>query len=352
MKAIVLYGNKDLRLVDDWPEPVPVPGEVKLKVTYTSICATDIEEWQFGPRFAAATPNPITGKKLPLALGHEVAGRVVQVGQGVTGLKPGDRVAVEDVITCGTCYWCRKGEFSSCPSMAVTGFSADGGLAEFVVWRADHCIKLPASVSDEEAPLVEPATVAVHAARRSRAGLGDRVAVIGCGTVGLLTLQAVRAAGATAFAVDVRQQSLDLAKSFGADAVIDAGKADAGQALRKLTDDIGPDVVIETAGAARTPIDAIQWVRRRGTVVLVGIYAAKPEFNFLDIVDGEKRVIGSVAADPQDFRTAVALIAEGRIRVKPLITVKVPLERGIEDGFKRMLKPQKDVYRILVGAGA
>jgi (R,R)-butanediol dehydrogenase/meso-butanediol dehydrogenase/diacetyl reductase len=102
---------------------------------------------------------------------------------------------------------------------------------------------------------------------------------------------------------------------------------------------------------ARTPIDAIQWVRRRGTVVLVGIYAAKPEFNFLDIVDGEKWVIGSVAADPQDFRTAISLISAGKLRVKPLITVKLPLERAIDDGFQRMLKPQKDVYRILVGSG-
>jgi (R,R)-butanediol dehydrogenase/meso-butanediol dehydrogenase/diacetyl reductase len=351
MRAIVLYGNRDIRFVNDWPEPSPGAGEVKLKVTYASICATDIEEWQFGPKFAAATPNPITGKKLPLVLGHEIGGRVVQVGQGVTGFRPGDRVAVEDVLTCGTCYWCRHGEYSSCPNMAVTGLSADGGLAEFVVWRADHCLKLPANVSDEEAPLVEPATVAVHAARRSGAGLGDRVAVIGCGTVGLLTLQALKAAGATVYAVDIRKQSLELARSLGADEVIDAAAGDAGQSLRRLTDGIGPDIVVETAGVARTPIDAIQWVRRRGTVVLVGIYAAKPEFNFLDIVDGEKWVIGSVAADPQDFRTAISLISAGKLRVKPLITVKLPLERAIDDGFQRMLKPQKDVYRILVGSG-
>ncbi|MBI4306584.1 MAG: 2,3-butanediol dehydrogenase [Chloroflexi bacterium] len=351
MKALVYYGNKDLRYEANWPEPKPGPGEVKLKVTYSSICATDIEEWQFGPRFVAMTPNPVTGKKAPLVLGHEVSGRVAQLGQGVTGLKVGDRVAVNDIITCNKCFWCRRGEYSSCPNFGVTGLSADGGLAEFLVWPADHCLKLPPNLSDEEGPLVEPATVAVHATRRSKAGIGDRVAVIGCGTVGLLTVQTLKAAGATVFAIDVRAQSLQLAKTLGADAVVDAAKGDPGAELKKLTDGIGPDIVMETAGAAQTPIQAIQWVRRTGRVVLVGIYAARPQFDFLDIVDGEREVLGSVAANPQDFEAAVALMAAGKVNAKPLISSKVPLERAMPEGFERMIKPQKDVYRILVGSG-
>ncbi|MBM3958535.1 MAG: zinc-binding dehydrogenase [SAR202 cluster bacterium] len=352
MKAVVYHGNKDIRYVTDWPEPEPRPGEVKLKVGYASICATDIEEWQFGPRFVAMTPNPITGKKAPLVLGHEVGGKVVKLGQGVTGLTVGDRVAVNDIINCHTCFWCRRGEYSACPNLAVMGFSADGGLAEYLAWPADHCIKLPASISDEESSIVEPAAVAVHAARRARPEFGERAAVIGCGTVGLLTVQTLKAAGARVFAVDVRQSSLELAQKLGADTTIDAGKEDAGAALRKLTDGIGPDIVVETAGVAQTPIQAIQWVRRRGRVVLVGIYAARPNFDFLDIVDGEKTVIGSLAANPQDFTGAVELMAAGKVNAKPLVSARIPLERTIVDGFERMLKPQKDVYRILVGSGS
>jgi (R,R)-butanediol dehydrogenase/meso-butanediol dehydrogenase/diacetyl reductase len=351
MQAIVYHGNKDIRL-QEFPEPQPRPGEVKLRITNTGICATDIEEWQYGPLWVqTAKPNEITGRMAPLVLGHEISGHVVGVGAGVTGVRTGQRVAVADVLTCGRCHWCQNGRQAVCPNMGIAGLSADGGLAQFMTWPASHVVPLPDSVSDEEGALCETTMVAVHASRRSGVKVGDTVAVIGCGTVGLLTLQAFKAAGARVVALDVREMSLGLAKKLGADETVNAGSPDLEKRLLDLTGGIGPDITVETAGAAETPKLAVKWAKRGGTVVLVGIYSAKPQFDFNDIVGQEKTVIGSVAANPGDLATAVRQIGEGRIRVKDLISARVPLSRAIPDGFNRMLAPQKDFFKIVIQPG-
>ena len=352
MNALVFYGNKDIRLEQDWRDPVPGPGEVKLRIAYASICATDIEEWQFGPLWVAhGEPNPISGRMMPLILGHEASGVVVELGEGATGLSVGDRVAVENVITCGTCFWCRRGESAVCPSMSAFGLMDDGGLADFAKWPANRCIPLPESMSDEEAPLSEPTTVAVHAVRRSGVRPGDNVAVIGCGTVGLLTLQVLKASGARVIAIDRRAEALSLASRLGADDTLSAADGDYDAKLLDLTEGIGPDIVFETAGAKTTPVDAIRIARRGGKIVLVGIYSATPEVDFNQVVGTEKTVIGSVASSPGDYALAVGMIASGKVDVKPLISGIVPLERAISDGFERMIQPEKDVFRILVGSG-
>jgi (R,R)-butanediol dehydrogenase/meso-butanediol dehydrogenase/diacetyl reductase len=353
MQAIVYHDNKDIRL-EDIPEPVPGPGEVKLRITGTSICATDIEEWQYGPLWVQhGSPNALTGKQTPLVIGHETAGTVAELGEGVDNVAVGDRVAVNTVLICGTCFWCMRGQQSVCPNMAVAGFMADGGLAEFMVWPADHLVPMPDSISDTEGPLLEPATVAVHGVRRSGVRPGDNVAVIGCGTVGLLTVQAFKAAGANVIALDVREQSLALATELGADEVVNSSDEQAaGSKLLELTGGVGPDIVVESAGAKETPRMAIDWTRRGGTTLLLGIYSTTPEINFNDIVGPEITVIGSVATSPGDLEAAVDLVASGKINVKPLISEIVPLSRAIEDGFERMLGPNKEVFRIVIQPGS
>lgn len=348
MLALRYHGNKDIRL-EDIPVPEPGEGEVRVRVTYTGICATDIEEWQFGPLWVQhGSPNQLTGRQTPLTLGHEITGHVEKVGPRVTNVRSGQRVAINNVLTCGTCFWCLRGEQAVCPSMAVAGLSADGGLAEYLVWPATNVVPLPDTVSDEEAALVEPSTVAVRAVRNSGVKAGDTVAVVGAGTVGILTAQAFRATGARVIAVDIREQSLATAKSLGADHTVNASSGRAADELLELTDGIGPDIVAETAGAPQTPIDAINWTRRGGTTVLVGIYSATPQMNFNNIVGFERRVIGSVAAGPGDMAAAVWMIGSGKIKVKDLISAKIPLERAIEGGFNKMLEPEKSVFRILI----
>jgi threonine dehydrogenase-like Zn-dependent dehydrogenase len=181
--------------------------------------------------------------------------------------------------------------------------------------------------------------------------VGDTAAVIGCGVVGLATLQVLQAAGASVVAIDTRPESLKLAGELGAFATLNPAETDPAEALPELTNGYGPDVVIETAGAPTTAIDAVKWVRRGGTAVIVGFAATPQEIVLSRTVGGEKTVKGSSAAGTGEYHKAVSLIASGKVNVKPLITDTVPLERGIQDGFERMLRPTKDMFRILVGNG-
>ena len=348
MKALVYHGNKDLRL-ESVPDPRPGAGEVKMRIDYCGICATDIEEYLYGPVFIAhGTPNPVTGKKAPLITGHEISGTVAEVGAGVSNVRPGDRVVIYGLLTCGSCWWCSHEQQPQCPSSGAVGFAIDGGLAEQMVWPAEQVIKLPDNVSSEEAALVEPASVALHAVRRSRLEPGERLAVLGVGTVGMLAMQAAKALGAQVFALDRRDMSLELATKLGADATINPDTTNAAEALRDLTDGVGPDVVIDAAGGRDTPIQALQWVRRGGRVLLVAIFTAKPEFDFNSVVAAEAEVIGSLAYQQQDVEEVVRMISSGVLKTSPLVSDRIGLEDVLEKGFQRMMEPTKDVFRILV----
>ena len=339
MRAIRLHGYNDIRF-EDIPVPEPADGDALIEVSRTSICATDIEVWQSPLRFGGDDDGP-------LVMGHEIGGTVVDV-RGDADIAPGTRVVVNNVLTCRECFWCIRGSQATCPKMRVAGLSADGGLAEYLAWPSTHVVPLSNEVDDDVAPLLEPTTVAVHAARRSGIKPGDKVAVLGCGTVGMLTVQVAAAAGAFVIAVDVREQSLELAQQLGASATVDASNADVAEALRDLTDGIGPDIVFEASGVPSVPPTAIAATRPGGATVLVGIYGHSTEFDFSDIVLGEKTVIGTVAAGPGDMAAARSMVESGAVNVKPLITDVIRIERAIPDGFERMLKPQKDVYRIVV----
>ncbi len=348
MKALVYHGNKDLRL-ETVPEPKPGPGQVKLDVDYCGICTTDIEEYLYGPVFISSdSPNPVTGRQMPLTTGHEIAATVAELGDGVAYPNMGDRVVLNGVLACRTCRWCRLGETSQCPSMAAIGFAIDGGLAESLVWPAEQTVVLPANVSSKEAALVEPAAVAVHAVRRSGVNAGDRVAVIGVGTVGLLALQALKSQGVEVYAVDTRQMSLELATELGADAVINPDAQDARAALADLTGGIGPDIVIDAAGTAVTPELAVESVRRGGLVLLVAIYTSAPQFDFNSLVGAEVRMAGSLAYEQDDVEEAVRLIASGQMKTLPLVSDVIRLDQVIDTGFPRMMSPDKDIFRILV----
>ena len=340
MKALRYYGRRDMRL-EDVPIPRPADDEARLRIYYASICQTDVERWWHGPTMRRWQTEPKT-------VGHETSGRVEAIGSKVRGLSVGDRVMVNNIRPCGDCHWCILGSRSSCANVKSAGFALDGGLAEYMVWPESHLIKLPDTIPDVQTPLIEPTSVAVHATRRSGVKAGDTVAVIGCGTVGILTMQVLRAAGARVIAGDVRTQSLELALKLGADAAINTGDEGALEQLMDLTDGIGADIVVETAGAVVTPRIAINWTRPSGTTVLVGIHSGESEFDFNEIVGTEKTVIGSVAAAPGDMEKGVGLIAGGKVALEDLVSEVIPLDRVMEDGFERMLRPEKDVFRIMV----
>lgn len=340
MKAMVYHGNRDLRL-ESVPDPIPSRGEALLKVDYCGICATDIEEYVYGPKF-------LDSEKIPIITGHEVTATVVESPRAADRLGPGTRVALNTVLTCGTCFWCRDGETQQCEKFTVVGFDRDGGLAEYLAWSADELIPLPDDVSSEAAALVEPSSVAFHCVRRAGILPGDTVAVVGAGTVGTLAMQIAKSLGARVFAVDVRRMSLEVASDLGAEAAINAERENADDILKGLTEGRGPDVVIDAAGAPTTPADCLTYVRRGGRVVLVAIYTSTPQFDFNSIVAQEKTVIGTIAYTRADVQASVDLIASGTLRTTPLITDLIRLDRVVDEGFSRMTTPPKDVFRILV----
>ena len=348
MLALRYHGNRDIRL-EEILEPVPKTDEVEIQVTHTSICATDVEEWQFGPLWVQHdSPNPLTGAITPIVLGHEITGMVVKAHNPVHRSLVGRRVVVNNILTCGTCFWCLQGRQAVCPKMAVAGFSADGGLQEYMVWPGDKVIPLPDSIPEDEGSLLEPATIAVHAVRKSGAKPGDTVAVFGVGTVGILTIQVLISLGIKVIAIDKKEKSLGLAKRLGVWATLNNAIVDPLIQCLELTNGIGPDIVIETSGANEIPSEAIKCTRRAGTTILVGIYSSKAEMDFNEIVGSERNVIGTVAAEPGEMQIAVNMAASGQIKLSDLVSKKVPLHNVIKDGFEPMLNPNKDVYRILI----
>ena len=188
MKALRWHGRQDLRY-EDIPEPSPAPGQLKIKVSLVGICGTDMKEYASGPVM-------IPADKVPLTMGHEFVGHVVDIGAGVTGFDIGDRVSGVGYWYCGQCYCCRQGFYNVCANLGFTGLFTEGCMAEYFVIPAYACYRLPPAVSDTAGAMVEPLAVALHAVRQGRVQLGDTVAVLGDGTIGLCALLAARVAGA------------------------------------------------------------------------------------------------------------------------------------------------------------
>ena len=348
MKALVYHGNRDVRY-QDVDDPTPGDGDALIRIDYCGICATDLEEYQFGPKFIDhEKPNAITGRMLPVVIGHELTGTVVELGRSASAVAVGDRVVIDGVLTCGRCWWCLNDRGNRCPGSATVGFGADGGLAEYVAWPAAQAVALPDNVSSAEAGLSEPTAVAHHAVRQGNVTAGDRVAVLGAGVVGLLAMQAARAMGAWVCAIDVRPMSLELASEMGADATIDSGQEDAVGQLAELTDGLGADVVIDAAGAPRTPHLAIDLVRRGGRVVIVAIYTATPEFDFNTILTKEIEVVGSIGYERRDVDAAVRMLGDGSVKTASLISGIIGLDQVVDVGYPRMMAPTKDIFRLLV----
>ena len=350
MKAARWHGRGDVR-VEDVPAREPAAGELLLRVSWCGICGTDVEEYVAGPAIIPVeAPNGLTRQTAPLTLGHEFVGTVAARGAAVDGFDVGERVVPEVVLFCGDCFFCRRHDYALCLNWAALGLHADGGLAEYALVPAFSCARLPEKMSDEEGALVEPTEVAVRAVRKSELRLGERVAVIGGGPIGLLTLQVARAAGAgEAYLVEPRANRRELGSALGATATYTAEDPDWLRQLHEACGGIGPDVVFECAGARDTADLAVHCARKGGRIVLVGIHPEPVRLSTLEIIVGEKRVVGSVQHHyDEDLPAAVRLVAEGKVQVKPLITGRVALERVVEDGLQALARRPEQHLKILV----
>lgn len=349
MKAAVFHGREDVR-VEDVPEPQVRPGTVKIKIGWCGICGTDLHEFLEGPIFIPpeGSPHPLTGETLPLVIGHEFAGEVVEAGEGVTRARVGDRVAVEPVIVCHSCPECRRGDYNLCRKVGFIGFSGGGGgFAEYVVVPQGIAHQLGRLGTDEGA-LVEPVAVGLHAVRKARFGPGQTALVLGAGPIGCVTTQCLRAAGARLVVVtEVAQARKEMARRAGADAVIDPRHEDVVDRVLQLTDGHGVDATFDAAGHPETLTTAIRATTRGGTAVNIAIWGHRVEFDINELVRSEVTLLGSIAY-ANDHPATIALMNDGRISASQFITGRIPLEEIVERGFGELIANKDQHVKILV----
>jgi L-iditol 2-dehydrogenase len=333
MIALVKYGQQpgmvELREV---PEPVAGPGTVLIEVRAAAICGWDIEMWQH------SMANPVT---VPVIQGHEFCGTVAALGPGVDGWVPGERVACEtSAQVCGTCFWCRQGEYQICPARKGYGYGVDGAFTRYVVARPAILHRIPENLSFEDASLTEPFCVAHHAlADRITIRPGDRAVIIGPGPIGLICLQMARLLGATQTALiglGTDSARLDLAAQMGwADRIIRADQEDAGATVAAWTDGRGADIVADCAGNAAALATALATVRRGGQIVKIG-WGPKPVNQSLDdLLRKSATLAGTFGHRRANWEAVLGAFAGRRLNPGALITSVMPL-RQWHDAFTRI----------------
>ncbi|UPV73701.1 NAD(P)-dependent alcohol dehydrogenase [Halorussus limi] len=342
MRTAVLNEPGELA-VEERPRPDPAPDEVLVAVGEVGICGSDLHYYEHGRIGDYVVESP-------LILGHESAGEVVEVGERVTDLEVGDRVALEPGVPCRRCAHCKRGEYNLCPDVTFMATPPDdGAFAEYVAWPADFAYRLPDEVSVREGALCEPLSVGVHVARRGDIGVGDSVLVTGAGPIGLLTMEAARAAGATEIVVsDVVEGKLRRAEERGADATVDPREEDLGDAVARHTGGEGADVVVEASGAESAIAGSLDAVRRGGTVVFVGLAdEAEVPLDVLDIVDNELDVRGSFRYR-NTYPAAIELLADGAVDAAGLVDFEADLS-DVDDAFRRAMDPDTVKGMVTVG---
>jgi (R,R)-butanediol dehydrogenase / meso-butanediol dehydrogenase / diacetyl reductase len=347
MLAARWHGRRDIRVEQVADPGAPPPGWVRLRIDACGICGTDVEEYQSGPVLVPLEPHPLSQRCAPLILGHEPSGTVDAVGDGVR-LDPGTRVAVETNMHCGECWWCLRGDTQLCTRLASLGLMGDGGLAEVMLAPASMCAPLPGHVPAAHGAMAEPLSVAVRALRRSGLRPGGSIAVVGSGTVGLLTVQVARRHGAeTVIAVDALPRRRRLALELGATHAVAPDEAEG--AIRDATGGVGVDVAVEAAGNARAALAAIAITRRGGRTVLLGVYDDVIPIAMFDLLINEREVIASLSHTfADDFVPAVRLIGDGAVELDPLITDRIPLAGVVERGFQPLVEDPTAHLKVIV----
>jgi (R,R)-butanediol dehydrogenase/meso-butanediol dehydrogenase/diacetyl reductase len=320
MRALRWHGRLDVRVDEVEPPGPPAAADAQVRVLCCGICGTDTEEFKEGPLFIPTQPHPLTGRAPPITLGHEVCGEVVAAGPAADQSLVGRLVAVDGIISCGTCWACKEHRVNLCAQLASIGFSADGGLAPLLNAPARGCIPLREDIAAEVGVLAEPLAVAVRALRRGRFVRGERVAVVGGGAVGQLAAQASLALGAREVVLaepdPARRAS---AADAGVPVVVHPGEVG----------DVGADVVVECSGSPGGVATSISAARATGRVVLLGIAPSSAPLPVLRLVRHEQEIIGSLShVYDEDFAAAVDLINDGEVGQR-LHRVKVGLEEAL-----------------------
>eukprot|EP00123_Amoebidium_parasiticum_P013074 comp21751_c0_seq1/m.30811 comp21751_c0_seq1/g.30811 ORF comp21751_c0_seq1/g.30811 comp21751_c0_seq1/m.30811 type:complete len:351 (-) comp21751_c0_seq1:364-1416(-) len=321
----ILYGINDLRMEHRDRRP-PGSGEVELEMKSVGICGSDVHYWCHG-----CIGDFVV--KSPMVIGHEPSAVVVALGEGVTNLKVGDRVAIEPGVPCRRCDHCKTGRYNLCPDVTFCATPpVHGCLQRYYTHAADFCHKLPDNVSHEEGALVEPLSVGVHACRRAGVALGMSVLVCGAGPIGLVTLLVARAMGASKVIVtDVREERLKVAREMGAYQTLLVDGGDPKEAANQITTINGRpvDVAIDCTGIESAVRTAVHSTKSGGVVVCVGM--GKPDINFPILEATWREVdIRGIFRYSNTYPTAINMISSRVVDVKPLITHRFSLDQSLE----------------------
>ncbi|MFX0134800.1 MAG: zinc-binding dehydrogenase [Candidatus Hodarchaeota archaeon] len=328
MKALILKAIEELELKKDVPKPTPSKNEVLIRVRYCGICGSDLEAYNYGKVLT------------PIILGHEFSGEIEEIGSKVVGWKIGDRVTAYPGEFCRECYFCKKGEENRCiRTMIGLGITVNGALAEYVKISSKSLCKLPDSVSYENGALVEPLAVGYHGVKISGIHSTDIAVVIGAGTIGLSTIQALKLSNIeNIYVIEPSEYNLNLALQMGVQ------KAARPSKINK----IGPKFVFDCAGFPKTYKDAIRIVQRGGTVVLLGVHFENVPISFLELIVKEVNLKGSFGYSFEEFKEIIALLSQKKIQTNLILSKKVKLENVIDEGFHELLRPDRKAAKILV----
>jgi (R,R)-butanediol dehydrogenase / meso-butanediol dehydrogenase / diacetyl reductase len=316
-RAAVWHGPGDVR-VDVRRMPVmPARGAVRITVDWCGLCGSDLLEYLEGPVVIPIQTGSTKGT--PLVLGHEFVGTVIAVSPGSDHVAVGDFVAVDTLVRCGACHYCRSGEFNLCPDLGVIGLTVDGGFAEAVDVPAYMCYRVDPGLARDTAALAEPLAVAIRAIRQAKAEPGRPVAVVGCGSIGLLCVMVARHAGVErVVAVDLADRRRRAAERAGATETADR--------IPELDAAAGPWALLDCTGSPIVTGQLVTAAPAKSRIALVGVTPGNVALPLKEVLDKELELVGSLSHDGFDFKAAVDLLADGSFEPGWLITQRIPLE--------------------------
>ena len=325
----------------DFVDPQVRDDDVLVRVKACGICGSDVQGF-----------TGKTGRRIPpLIMGHEAAGIIEDLGKNVRDFHKGDRVCFDSTVYCNKCPACRQGKYNRCEKRQVLGvstpeFKRHGAFAEYVAVPWWIVAGIPDNMIFVQAALLEPVSIGMHAANRAPIATGDSVVIIGAGTIGLFVLQVCRLKGARIIVCDINEFRLDIARTLGADVVVNPAKVSLTETVLKGTNSRGADVVFEVVGFAQTFSDAVSVLKTGGHLVAVGNLQKMAEFNLQELVARELTFTGSYASSGE-FREGIDLVASGKINVQPIISDVLPLREG-PNAFDRLLKAQENLLKIVL----
>lgn len=341
MKAAILAARRKIT-IDEVETPSPEAEEVLIRVKAVGICGSDIHG------FEGLT---LDRRPFGLIMGHEAAGQIVQIGKAVEHWKVGDRIVIDPFISCGKCYFCRRGWSHLCASKinigsAMGGFR-HGAMCEYIVMPARHVHDLPKDTNFVSGALVEPISCAVHVIERAKLESDSTIAIFGTGTIGLILVQIARLYSTRRIiAIDISKHRLSIAKYFGADVLINPERDDPIGIILSETDGLGVDVAIDAAGRVETYQNCIQAVRKRGNVMALGFSDTTIPFDMKSLIYREISIIGCTAYT-HESRRSIELLNKGALRVQSIVTRQFPLEQT-QRAFETAANPSEKNIKVML----